>query len=304
MTGLVVGNMTIDDLVFPDGTTRMGVPGGDAIYSGIGASFWGVDVHLCSICGPDYPLETLSRQYSMSLQAIRRIDGPSMRNWGLYEEDGTRQFVLRDTGFTWSDYSPRAYDLPSGLIGKVTTHIAVLPWDHQLELAKALRKAGAPAITLDPDYNYMRAKTPEEISQLIQNVDVFLPSRQEAVSLFPEKQPESLLERFVNEFPSLKAVVIKLGEAGSIGFDRTTGCGFRVPACPVNAVDPTGAGDAFCGGVLAGLAMGKSLVEGVLFGTVSASFVVEQFGTLGLGQVSRHRLMERLESLRSQVSFI
>jgi len=304
VVGLTIGNVTVDDLVFPDGRTKMGVPGGDAVYSGIGARMWGIDTHICSICGPDYPMDTLSREYRLNVDSIRRIKEPSMRNWGLYEDDGSRLFVIRDRGLTWSDYSPLPDDLPRELAAGVPTHIAVLPWEHQIQLAQTLRKLGTPMITLDPDYGYMGKKPVEEIALLLRNIDVFLPSWQEAVALFPEKDPECILERYVDEFPSLKAIVIKLGADGSIAYDRTTHRAFRVPAYHASVVDPTGAGDAFCGGFLAGAALGQDIVECVLFGTVSSSFVIEQFGTLGLGQTARRELEERLESLRSRVSFI
>lgn len=297
----MIGNMTIDDLVFPDGTTRMGVPGGDAVYASIGASLWGANVHVCSICGFDYPVDMLVREYSVNLSAVRRIDAPSLRNWGLYEQDGTRQFIFRNRGLNWSDYSPRACDLPSSLVRSAPAHIAVLPWAHQLELAQALRRAGTPLITLDPDYHYMEVMSPSEIDVLVQLIDVFMPSRQEAMALFGPREPRDLLACFITQYPKLKSLVLKLGEEGSLAFERDTGCVFKVPAYPTRLVDPTGAGDAFCGGVLAGLAEGLGLVDAVLRGTVSASFVVEQFGTTGLGVIARCELEERLESLRTQV---
>ncbi len=165
VAGLIAGNVTIDDLVFPDGTTRMGVPGGDAVYSSIGAGFWGVHVHVCSVCGSDYPLESLSSEYGLHVETIRRINGPSMRNWGLYEDDGSRLFVLRDRGYTWSDYSPVSSDLPLNIVKSEPAHIATLPYDHQLSLARALRDGGCPLITLDPHYEYMSRSRIGELCQ-------------------------------------------------------------------------------------------------------------------------------------------
>ena len=89
------GNMTIDDLVFHDGSTRMGVLGGDAVYGAIGASLWGITVALISVAGPDYPVSRLSESFGIRTTALITKGRPSLRNWGLYEKDGTRQFIFR-----------------------------------------------------------------------------------------------------------------------------------------------------------------------------------------------------------------
>jgi hypothetical protein len=89
------GNMTIDDLVFHDGSTRMGVLGRDAVYGAIGASLWGITVALISVAGPDYPVSRLSESFGIRTTALITKGRPSLRNWGLYEKDGTRQFIFR-----------------------------------------------------------------------------------------------------------------------------------------------------------------------------------------------------------------
>ena len=82
---------------------------------------------------------------------------------------------------------------------------------------------------------------------------------------------EALLER-------AGAVVTTLGEAGSLVC--TQGCRVEVPAVrPEKVVDPTGAGDAYRGGLLSGLAQGRDIRQCALMGSVCASFAIETYGT-------------------------
>jgi sugar/nucleoside kinase (ribokinase family) len=73
-----------------------------------------------------------------------------------------------------------------------------------------------------------------------------------------------------------------LGAAGSLVMDAVTGESLRIPALPVHVVDPVGAGNAYCGGFLAGWVYQKDLRLAGIWGAVSASFLVEQIGMPGL----------------------
>lgn len=74
------------------------------------------------------------------------------------------------------------------------------------------------------------------------------------------------------------STVITLGQDGSILHDREIT--LKIPAFPAKkVVDPTGAGDAYRGGLLSSLADGKSLEEGCRIGSACASFAVECYGT-------------------------
>ena len=75
----------------------------------------------------------------------------------------------------------------------------------------------------------------------------------------------------------------------------------HLPALPVRVVDTTGAGDAFCGGLLAHLAKGCDAMEALCGGIVSASFCVEEFGLAGLLSVTQSDAQYRLAQLQSSL---
>ena len=84
--------------------------------------------------------------------------------------------------------------------------------------------------------------------------------------------------------------------------DLGAGTHTHLPAVPVDSVDPTGAGDAFCGGFLVGLAETDNPIEAGLRATVSASFAVERVGALHLCEVTSIEAKARLDTLRSLVT--
>ena len=77
---------------------------------------------------------------------------------------------------------------------------------------------------------------------------------------------------------------------------RSSAC-FHIPAVPLNLRDPTGAGDAYCGGFLAGLVATDDPLCAALCGTVSASFAVESFGPFHLLAASRAEAASRFRAL-------
>jgi 5-dehydro-2-deoxygluconokinase len=71
-------------------------------------------------------------------------------------------------------------------------------------------------------------------------------------------------------------VIYKMGAEGAITL--TPKREFETPIFPVAALKPTGAGDAFMGGVLAGLAQGQALAAAVRQGAAAAAIVVTRVG--------------------------
>jgi sugar/nucleoside kinase (ribokinase family) len=113
-----------------------------------------------------------------------------------------------------------------------------------------------------------------------------------------------------------RAVVAKRGEYGAALFTKdagTEGGGgsfFALPGFPLEDVrDPTGAGDSFAGGFFGYLdGSGGDLDEANLrramgYGTVLASFNVEEFGTERVARLTRDEIDERFEALRRMTQF-
>ena len=74
------------------------------------------------------------------------------------------------------------------------------------------------------------------------------------------------------------SVLVTLGANGAFGV--LNGDALRVPAAAAQVVDPTGAGDAFCGGVIAGLVRGAAPEAALRRGTRAAARILNQTGGL------------------------
>ena len=84
---VLLGNLLVDDVVFPDGSTCMAQPGGAVMYGALGAALWGTRVGCVSLVGTDYPagmLDALARR-GIDLAGLHRLGGPGVRTWLLYE---------------------------------------------------------------------------------------------------------------------------------------------------------------------------------------------------------------------------
>jgi sugar/nucleoside kinase (ribokinase family) len=293
---LAVGNMSIDDLVFPDGSTNWCVPGGNAVYAALGMAVWGERPGVLAVHGPDYPTASLAGR--IDLGPARRVPA-TLRNWGLYEADGTRQFVFRRFVQDPSAFYPDVGDLAATAPGHC--HLAPLPWARQDALAAALRDRGAKLITADPDERDLAALSAHELRRLLRRLDAFLPSRQEAEALFPGADAVTALRRLRALAPSLPVIALKLGADGVMLHRAGDSDLLCVPAAAATVVDTTGAGDAFCGGFLVGLARTGDAVVAARMGSVAASFAVEAVGHDGLHRATPERAAARLATLGDRV---
>jgi hypothetical protein len=293
-----IGNISIDDLVFADGTTMWCVPGGNSIYSALGMSVWGEYPDVIAPIGPEYPVAKLGKQ--INLGRCRRIER-NLRDWGLYEEDGTRHFTFRSKTRNWLDFSPTIEDLDGGPYA--FCHIAPLPLSLQLEFAATLRAKGASVISVDLDDRRLSEAPLPDVARLLGLVDLFMPSRQDVAAIFPERTPLDALKALRELSPDTPVIVVKCGSAGAIAHQRNETDYLDSPSAAECAIDETGAGDAFCGGALVGFSHKLELSEALARAAVSASFAVEAVGPLALVTASPEvaeqrlcRLSERIEA--------
>jgi 2-dehydro-3-deoxygluconokinase len=144
------------------------------------------------------------------------------------------------------------------------------------DLVERFRAAGA-KVAFDPNMRF-RLWTPNEARtvflELARNCDVLIPSLAEAEIMTGLTGGDSMLDALLSLGPP--QVVLKAGDKGAWYADAA-GHGF-CPCHPVPEIDPVGAGDAFCAGVLSGLLDGQPLREAVTRGAALGAFCVSTFG--------------------------
>ncbi|MFQ5575626.1 MAG: carbohydrate kinase family protein [Anaerolineae bacterium] len=323
---LFVGNLALDDMVYPNGQTRMAAPGGNSLYAAVGAKIWSDDVGLVALVGRDWPdAHTRALQSrGIDVTGLTRLPAETLRSWVLYEPDGRRTYVSRNSRVgpltpgpysslpptleqvrafagaareTHAQMSPTPQHLPAGYRWPASLHLCPMP------LPALLAWELPPSISMSLDILPFPAGNnlnQPELLKLLTRADAFLPSRAEAKLLFPGYNPRRLCRQLAQRGPEV--VVIKEGARGSLVYHRQQNRLWRVPACPANVVDPTGAGDSFCGGFAVGLAQTGDPLEAALRGTVSASFVIEAPGGLHALKTTRAAAQKRLSALKQRLS--
>ncbi len=304
---LTVGNLTIDDIYGPDGDYHEGQCGGNCLYAAVGAHIWSNAVGIMSLAGHDYPPEWLERVRAAGIdtRAIRpHSTMPTMRasmvyddSWerSILDDDNSRRHEMnrrQDEWADWQQHSPSVAQLPAGYEALAVTHLAPMPIQAHIPLVAALRGPGR-RVTLDSPWWDGAAGNLEPILSLLEGVDALLPSMAEIRAFFQhEIAPKQAARTLAQMGPD--AVVIKLGAQGCLVYVRATNQLTHVRPFPAVAVDPTGAGDAFCGGFMVGLDETGDPVQAACYGTVSASFAVEGFSSLYALSVERAAAEARL----------
>ncbi len=145
------------------------------------------------------------------------------------------------------------------------------------EWAVELRAQGA-LVVADLGWDATGHWSPSVLDALDQ-VDVFLPNAIEAMSYTRVDTPEEALTILADRVP---ICVVKTGAAGAIGVNSATGERAHAPAIPVEALDPTGAGDVFAAGFVFGTLAGWTLEQRMRFANLCAGLSVRHFsGSLG-----------------------
>lgn len=263
------GHLTVDDVVFWDGSVRFGSAGGAALYAAIGAGLLGVASQVATRLGRGYPCQRVERFAEAGVTLVPSPGEASIAQWVLYEEDGSRTYVLHPHSGSHEQMSPSPvdYQIPAGS----AVHVAPMPVGAQLAWCRS-RSARTGVLTVDP-HSDSCVSSPADVLALAPLTDAFLPSELEAVAL-AGADPVEAVQVFLRAGAPIAAV--KLGADGSlVGTAKGV---WRIPVVPVDVVDVTGAGDSYCGAFAAALARGLDAVAAGCAATAVASAVVEVHG--------------------------
>lgn len=300
---IVVGNLTIDDVVLPDGTVRMESIGGNTLYSALGARLWQPEVGIVTRRGEDFPhnLTQVFTPLGIATDGVVNIPGPTVRNWVIYEHSGDRHWLYRTPRERSREVAVQPGDLPlawlSGNLGNQgnqppVVHIAAMPIDAAEAIVAAVRRiAPHTLITLDTHEDYVTDYR-QRLRALAAQVDAFLPSRSEVADLMGYDDPKRALQE-LSVLPT-PIIILKMGADGALVWDKQRQLLHTVDIATGPVVDVTGAGDAFCGGFAAGLSLGRSALEAAQYGILSASYAVADFGSLRLATIESTEAQTRL----------
>ena len=291
---LITGTVAFDDIETPNGSSGK-IIGGAGTYIALAASVFSKRITLISVIGDDFSEEDIEMLQSKNINTkmIERIPGEKSFYWkGRYHSN----FKNRDTLITelnaLEKFNPIVND------SSRNAEIVVLGNLHpsvQLNVLNQIEEAKS-FVILDT-MNFWMDTAMDELKKAISKTDLIVINDEEAEQLTNEKNLHAAADKIFEMGP--KTVMIKKGDQGSEIFNSKES--FYIPAYPVKLViDPTGAGDCFAGGLAGYLSTQEqidfdSLIKSMVFGTIAASYCVENFGVKGVQDINFNQIEKRLE---------
>lgn len=296
---MVVGSVATDDIKTPFGEVK-GIAGGSATHFSIAASRL-ADVGLVGVVGSDYPdelLEVLKNQ-KIDLRGLEKKDGKSFHWKGYYEYDMNSAHTLDTQLGVFADFEP---SIPDEYKKSKYVFLANIDPDLQIRVLEQLDK---PEFIFLDTMNFWIESKRDSLERAIQKVDGIVFNEGEARQFCNTPNLVKAGNMLMEMGPDY--VIIKKGEHGSLLFSKNFS--FATVAYPTETIiDPTGAGDSFAGGFMGYIAKQDNLKEdtlkeAVIFGSVTASFMVEDFSYKRLLDLELKDYILRYNALHNYVKF-
>jgi sugar/nucleoside kinase (ribokinase family) len=301
MSLTVVGSIAFDAVKTPFGE-RERMLGGAAVHFSLAASFF-TQVRPVGPVGDDFgaeQFEVLERR-GIVTDDIERIAGGQSFFWrGRYEFDLNVAHTEDTQLGVFAEFEPK---LSADSQAADTLFLANIQPDLQRQVRAQCEAAKFSGLD---SMNLWIETAKDSLLAAIADVDCLVVNDAEIRQLTGESNLARAARAVMEMGP--QAVIAKQGEYGAALF--TEGGFFALPGFPLEDVrDPTGAGDSFAGGFFGYLDGHRGeLDEACLrramgYGTVLASFNVEEFGTERVSRLTREEIDERFEALRRMTQF-
>ncbi len=291
MSILVVGTVAFDSIETPRGFAER-VLGGSASYFAVAASFFS-PVNIVGVVGEDFPEDYLDifSQRGVDLQGLKRAPGETFHWRGRYHEDLNVRDTLELHLNVLTGFSPT---LPESYRDAEYVFLGNIDPGMQMEVLSQIRRMRL--VACDTMDHWIQGSG-QELHKLLRRIEMLIINDSEARLLSGEHNIVRAARSILKMGP--KVVLIKRGEYGVLQFSDSSI--FSTPAYPLEEVfDPTGAGDSFAGGFLGHLARSGDHGQGglrraIVYGSVVASFTVEDFGLQRLTRLSVEEIEERYQ---------
>jgi len=260
---------------------------------------WPVRIGVVARFGDDYD-PAVAQQATADISrtdwtGVKFLVGESIRDVATYHGDGSRTYRFR-SAHRLRELTPVPSDIPPHMLAARYVHLAPASLGQQLDLTKFLKPHGV-AISLDTERHFIKAER-DLLDELLAQVDYFIPSLEHLQMIFNTDMAEPRAYWPLVRTLGVPFVIVKWGVFGSYVFDVKRQLGRHVGVVrKLTIEDTTGAGDAFCGGFLAGLIQAGDVVTAAAYGTVSSSFVVESLGARSPAHFTRKLAARRLEEV-------
>lgn len=299
MSILVVGSVALDSVETPFGKRNEAL-GGSATYFSIAASFFD-RVDIVATVGEDFPERyvALFKNRNIGMDGLVTSKGKTFRWKGRYDYDLNTAHTIYTHLNVFEHFKP---EIPKHLRDSSFVFLANIDPDIQHSVLKQVKN---PKLVVCDSMNYWIEHKRKELETLLDKIDIFLLNEAEARQFSGESNLMKAAQLIVSFGP--KAVIIKKGEHGVIYFSKDSH--FLAPAYLLESLyDPTGAGDTFAGGMVGFLSKtGKvneiNIRKSIIYGSILASFVVEDFSINRMLDISIKDIKARYDHFKKITKF-
>ncbi len=297
---LVVGSIALDSVETPT-DRRDDVLGGSAVFFSYAASYF-TSVRLVGAVGEDWPAEhtQLLESRKIDTTGLQVVKGGETFRWrGKYQDNMNDRDTLEVHLNVLETFDPQ---LPEACR---RAKFLFLANGSPIVQLKVLDQVPGARLTVADTMDLWIEMQLDELMTLLDRIDGLVLNDAEAKMLTGEENLVRAGQKVLTMGPQF--VVIKKGEHGAMFFSEHET--YVMPAYPTpDVIDTTGAGDSFAGGMMGYLAeTGKTdpatLKQALAFGTVTASFTVEDFSLDRLKTIERADIDRRMTEYRQMLSF-
>jgi len=326
---IFAGTLNRDFIIDVEGSAHIDIPGGSLPYAAAGANIWEQGIGLIGRIGEDFPQSWLEdwEAEGLDTSGIKILDQSiDLRRFINYADSEIPQFdnpishfsrkgisfpklllgyqnpvQQPDSKTIASIHTLRLIDIPVHYFEATAAHLCPLDFLSQSILLPRIQQGNASTITLELSKGTMNPNFWDDIPSLIKGITAFHTNEDKIRALFHGRSTDlwEMAEKIAND--GCEMVVIKRKAAGQHLYDAMSKTRWLIPAYSSRVVDPTGVGDAFCGGFLAGYRNSYDPIEAALCGNISASLVIEGSSPKYPLDALPGLAQARLESLRSAV---
>jgi sugar/nucleoside kinase (ribokinase family) len=297
MSLVVVGSIAFDSVRTPFGE-RERMLGGSAVHFSLSASFF-TDVRVVGPVGDDFgPAEhAVLQERGVNTDDVEEVAGGKTFFWrGHYDFDLNTAHTDDTQLNVFGEFEPKLSEESKAC---QTLFLANIQPELQREVRAQCRSASLAGLD---SMNLWIDTARDSLIEAIAGVDIVLMNDAELRMLTEEANLLRAARGVMGMGPQM--VVAKQGEYGAALYTLTSV--FALPAYPLETVvDPTGAGDSFAGGFLGyldahpGDLSEQTLRRAMTYGSVMASFNVEEFGTARVARLTTEEINRRFEEFRA-----
>lgn len=300
---VIAGQLRRNYIITTQNKAMLDIPGGGLLYAAAGMAIWSSGIGLIGRAGEDYPQDWLAgmARHSFDTRGIHVLpEAVDLRYFVAYPDSETKSTDNPVAHFarlglpypkTLLGYTPpspqidsrtqstmltiRQNDFPSDYLDATAAHLCPLDFMSHTLLPPVLRRGHITSITLDPGANYMNPTFWNDIPVLVNGLTAFLASEEKLNNLFQSRSTDlwEMAETLASY--GCEIIVIKRGSRGQYLYNAASHERWIIPAYPVNVVDLTGAGDAFCGGFLSSYRGDYDPLRATMVGNISAAMTIE-----------------------------